>query len=104
DEGVDIPEVRRGFILASSTNPRQFIQRRGRLLRLAEGKSKAELYDFIVTPPTEALDESTFDVERRLVRRELERVVEFAGGAMNREEALTSLLDLRERYHLLDMG
>lgn len=104
DEGVDIPEVRRGFILASSTNPRQFIQRRGRLLRKSQGKDSAELYDFIAVPPEAALDQSTFEIERRLVRRELERVVEFASGASNREQALAALIDLRERYHLMDVG
>ena len=39
DEGVDIPETRRAFILASSSNPKQFIQRRGRILRVAKGKT-----------------------------------------------------------------
>ena len=58
DEGVDIPETRRAFILASSTNPRQFIQRRGRILRRAPGKSMADIYDFIVEPSTEELDSS----------------------------------------------
>lgn len=104
DEGVDIPEVRRGFILASSTNPRQFIQRRGRLLRTSAGKQQADLYDFIAVPPTDALGDSTFEIERKLVRRELERVVEFAGGAQNREQAMAALLELRNRYHLLDVG
>ena len=50
DEGVDIPETRRAFILASSSNPRQFIQRRGRVLRRSPGKLEAEIHDFVVTP------------------------------------------------------
>jgi DNA phosphorothioation system restriction enzyme len=104
DEGIDIPEVRRGFILASSTNPRQFIQRRGRMLRLAKNKQQAEIFDFIVSPPREYLDAELFQTERSLVRRELERVVEFARTAVNGPQALAALRDLRHRYHLLDVG
>ncbi len=58
DEGVDVPETRTAYILASSTNPRQFVQRRGRVLRRAPGKSRAEIYDFFGAPPTGDLDES----------------------------------------------
>ena len=104
DEGVDIPETRRAFILASSTNPRQFIQRRGRILRRAPGKIRAELYDFIAIPPFGGLNEADFRTERGLVRRELERIVEFAGIAENGPQAMQKLLDLRKRYGLLDLG
>ncbi len=51
DEGIDVPDVRMAFLLASSTNPRRFIQRRGRLLRNAPGKELATIWDFIVVPP-----------------------------------------------------
>ena len=51
DEGVDIPETRRAYILASSTNPKQFIQRRGRILRRFPGKELAEIHDFIERLP-----------------------------------------------------
>jgi len=106
DEGVDIPETRRAFILASSTNPRQFIQRRGRILRRAPGKSMADIYDFIVEPSTEELDSSTpiFTTVRNLFRRELSRIWEFAGLPVNGPEALQTLLPLRDKLHLLDFG
>jgi len=55
DEGVDIPSTRIAFILASSTNPREFVQRRGRILRKSEGKGRAIIYDFLVVPPPERL-------------------------------------------------
>jgi superfamily II DNA or RNA helicase len=103
DEGVDIPETRRAYILASSTNPRQFIQRRGRVLRRAVGKDVAEIYDFIVVPPPSG-DDHVDPAERRLMARELERVVEFAGLALNGPEALAELRDLRTRYNLLHIG
>ncbi|HYW84881.1 MAG TPA: DEAD/DEAH box helicase family protein, partial [Spirochaetia bacterium] len=106
DEGVDIPETRRAFILASSTNPRQFIQRRGRILRRAPGKSMADIYDFIVEPSMEELDPSApiFPTVRNLFRRELSRILEFAGLAVNGPEALQTLLPLRNNLHLLDFG
>ena len=65
DEGIDLPDLRMGFLLASSTNPRQFVQRRGRLLRRAEGKKRAEIYDFIVTPPDLGgdMDDDAFNLE-----------------------------------------
>jgi superfamily II DNA or RNA helicase len=103
DEGIDIPSVRMGFILASSTNPRQYIQRRGRLLRPAEGKDKAIIYDFIVNPPDYGgvLDDRAFNIERRLFRRELKRVIEFCATARNGMTALNTLTLLRKKYNLL---
>jgi superfamily II DNA or RNA helicase len=90
DEGVDLPDVRRAFILASSTNPRQYIQRRGRVLRKSPGKEFAEIFDFIVIPPEELFDPdaaATPPALRRLVEREFERVVEFCDTARNTWQA-----------------
>jgi superfamily II DNA or RNA helicase len=55
DEGVDVPRTETAYILASSTNPRQFIQRRGRVLRRAPGKHTATIYDFITVPDLDDL-------------------------------------------------
>ncbi|WP_204106701.1 MULTISPECIES: DEAD/DEAH box helicase family protein [Spirulina sp. CCY15215] len=106
DEGVDIPETQRAFILASSSNPRQFIQRRGRLLRLSPGKTMAEIFDFIVKPPDEFTNSRSpyYGLTRRLFGKELLRVLEFAELAENRIDALYTLLDLRDRLNLLDLG
>jgi DNA phosphorothioation system restriction enzyme len=103
DEGVDIPETERAFILASSTNPRQYVQRRGRVLRLSPqtGKERAYVHDFLAVPPRSSVEPSLWSTERRLVRRELERVVEFAELATNGPAALDSLAGLRERYELI---
>jgi superfamily II DNA or RNA helicase len=103
DEGIDLPDIRMGFILASSTNPRQFVQRRGRLLRKADGKEYAEIWDFIVSPPdlTDLTDDQTFNLERRLVKKELLRVIEFCRTARNAAAAENVLLDLKRRYNLL---
>lgn len=103
DEGIDLPDVRLGFILASSTNPRQFIQRRGRLLRRAEGKNRADIWDFIVSPPDLGgkTDDALFNLERRMFQRELARVLEFCQTAENGDAACHVLIDLRRRYNFL---
>jgi DNA phosphorothioation system restriction enzyme len=100
DEGVDIPAIRNAVILASTANPRQFIQRRGRILRPHPGKERATLFDTIVIPPD--LDRETWEVERNLLRRELKRFIEFAKLADNHQEARTKLLTLQDNYDLLD--
>ena len=103
DEGVDIPLTKRAFILASSTNPRQFIQRRGRVLRKAKGKEFAEIYDFIVVPASKTNDDRIFNIDRKLIRKELSRVLEFSKIAKNGPEASLKLLPLKEFYNLLDL-
>jgi DNA phosphorothioation system restriction enzyme len=101
DEGVDIPAIQTAVILASTTNPRQFIQRRGRILRPYPGKKWATLFDMMIMPPD--LDRETWEVERNLLRKELKRFIEFAELADNAEEARDKLLVLQERYGLLDV-
>jgi DNA phosphorothioation system restriction enzyme len=101
DEGVDIPAIRNAVILASSSNPRQFIQRRGRILRPHPGKERATLFDMIVLPPD--LGRETLEVERNLLRKELKRFLEFADLADNAGEARVKLLQLQRRYGLLDI-
>ena len=101
DEGVDIPNARIGYLLASSSNPRQFIQRRGRLLRRAEGKEHAEIFDYIAVPPAGA--PINFNVERQLLARELERANEFGKLAENYEDTLEVLRPLKQKYQLMHL-
>jgi superfamily II DNA or RNA helicase len=101
DEGVDIPDARVGYVLASSSNPRQFIQRRGRLLRRAPGKDRAEILDYLAVPP--AGTPINFTIERGLLIRELERANEFGKLSDNYETTLQVLRPLKERYQLMDM-
>jgi DNA phosphorothioation system restriction enzyme len=103
DEGIDVPDLRMGFILASSTNPRQFVQRRGRLLRHAEGKKRAIIHDFIIQPPDfgGALDDAAYNLERNFFQRELKRITEFCQTAENGPEAMNQLRDLRSHYNLI---
>lgn len=100
DEGVDLPDARIAYMLASSSNPRQFIQRRGRILRRSEGKDNAEIIDFVAVPPQ---DPDLFDIERKLFRREVTRCLEFARFARNYGEALAILRPLRDYYGLMDV-
>ena len=79
DEGVDIPGATHALILASSRNPREFIQRRGRVLRRAEGKAFARIYDTIVVPATKS--EPT---GRSMILGELARAAEFATSSFTR--------------------
>ncbi len=101
DEGVDIPAIQNAVILASSSNPRQFVQRRGRILRPHPHKERATLFDMIVLPPD--LGRDTLEVERNLLRKELKRFLEFADLADNAGEARMQLLELQKRYGLLDL-
>ena len=98
DEGIDIPAIKTAVILASSSNPRQFIQRRGRILRPYPGKDKATLFDTIVLPSH--LDRDTWEVEKNLLRKELARLITFAELADNAEAAISKLLQLQEQYDL----
>jgi superfamily II DNA or RNA helicase len=80
DEGIDIPDCRTAYILASQKSERQGIQRRGRILRNSPGKMIANLYDFIITGPK--LSNSDLD---KLYMRELSRAKLFAKDAVNKE-------------------
>ena len=106
DEGVNIPKIKTAFILASTNNPKEYIQRRGRVLRLAEGKDYAEIYDFITLP--RKLDEVTGITEEQmkreltLVKNELCRAEEFARIALNSVTALAIIDDIRTAYDLQD--
>ncbi|NVM20269.1 MAG: DEAD/DEAH box helicase family protein [Desulfobacterales bacterium] len=90
DQGVDVPATRRAYILASSTNPREFVQRRGRILRKAEGKQFAQIYDFLVGPwnTTEVLSNES---ARGLLLRELPRFAEVSLDAINSQEARNAI-------------
>lgn len=102
DEGVNIPQIKTAFILASTTNPKEYIQRRGRVLRRSPGKEFAEIYDFITLPrpmgEVSALTEEQLKREMTLVRNELCRAEEFARIALNMVEAESVLDDIKSAY------
>ncbi len=89
DEGIDIPAVSHAFILASSQNPRQFIQRRGRVLRRSGQKLLAVIHDAIVVP----VDTENEPEQIALLKAEMVRALQFAEAALNKgaESRLRSL-------------
>lgn len=113
DEGVDVPATRRAYILASTANPRQYVQRRGRILRTHPGKEFAVIHDFVTVPDIdrnpEVLSAEAYETERTLVRKELQRVATFARAARNHPDADvdgvpttdSTLQEVRRKYELL---
>jgi len=105
DEGVDIPSVERAFILASSSNPKEFIQRRGRVLRQSKetGKKYAYIYDFLVIPNLDnaIIDEATFKMERNYLEKEFIRFQEFVEIAENAHEIEPLIYEMKRKYNLL---
>lgn len=102
DEGVDVPDTRVAFIMASSTNPREFIQRRGRILRRAPGKEHAAIYDFIVVPPLGRI-ECKLAADVNVLQREMPRFSEFASLATNEFRARSVVHDILDRLGMLDL-
>ena len=93
DEGVNVPAAKEAIILASDTSERQFIQRRGRILRKAPGKNKATLIDILVVPPTK-------DERVKLITSEIKRIKHFAKTASNRPSVITRLRDELSHYDI----
>lgn len=99
DEGVNIPGIKTAFIMSSSRNPKEFIQRRGRLLRKSSNKEYAEIYDF-VTLPRKLTDVAydDFERDRSIIIGELYRINEFAKLADNRITGESLMTDIMNSY------
>ncbi|MGY3716247.1 DEAD/DEAH box helicase family protein [Sutcliffiella cohnii] len=97
DEGVNIPATKEAYFLSSTTNPREFVQRRGRILRKSKGKREAIIHDFIVLPPIGRIGgEGT----ESILKREMPRFAEFADGALNEFEARRVILPILDTCNL----
>ena len=81
NEGIDIPAAKRAFFISSSTSEREFIQRRGRVLRKSPGKTLAEIFDFIVVPPDKKSQYAS-----SIINNEIKRAMDFAATADNYSE------------------
>ncbi len=105
DEGVNIPSIRTAFILASSTNPREYIQRRGRVLRNAQGKDKATIYDFITLPRDINKRLAKYeDSEITLILREVSRMKEFSQHCKNPFSTYEVIAKIEKQYKLNEIG
>lgn len=99
DEGVDVPQARTAMILSSSGNPRQYIQRRGRVLRHFPGKKKAIIHDIIVEPLlSDIMEPELAHLEKEIFEKEIRRYKEFAFDALNAMECLAKIEEVEERY------
>lgn len=91
DEGINIPSIRSALILSSNDNYREFVQRRGRILRLYEGKTVANIYDVIVLP---SVGSDSF------AKIEFRRYYEYSRVALNKDFLLNQLDHYLTRYNL----
>lgn len=95
DEGVDVPQTDTAFLIASSAVRREWVQRRGRVLRSSPGKRSATIHDFLVVPPS--MEDET---ARKLVRNEISRAEEFASLAINEWDSDGPRLNAMKQYDL----
>jgi len=91
DEGVDVPAARTAILLASSTNPREYIQRIGRVIRRSRDKREANIYDMIVAPSLTHLPQEIKKIESDIFQKEIARCQYIAELAINNVEALKDI-------------
>ncbi|WED22807.1 DEAD/DEAH box helicase family protein [Vibrio sp. JC009] len=90
DEGIDVPVCKSAFILASTRNPRQYVQRRGRVLRKAIGKESALIVDFVVLPQKGVVNRFS----QNLKNAELQRIEDFKFTASNTNAVEKRIIEL----------
>ena len=95
DEGVDIPITRNAIFCSSTGNPRQFIQRRGRVLRKHETKEYSKIFDMVVIPEMENQNNKESLMERNIVRSEILRVANFVYSSENKTDLMNSELKIK---------
>ena len=96
DEGIDVPEFKGAVLVASSRSKRQYIQRRGRILRVAEKDMVAQLYDIIVFPPKQD-DDVDYLISEEILEKESERFDELSSDSENKNTALLSFMRHKEK-------
>lgn len=96
DEGIDIPSAKRAIVMASSTNPREYVQRIGRVIRQSANKAQAEIYDLIIEPDLNQYhDESLRKLEKKVFLKEMERVIELSENALNNIDVLKKVYKVK---------
>lgn len=104
DEGVNIPSIKYAFILSSSTNPKEYIQRRGRVLRKYPGKDRAIIYDFVMDPILDseinAVSSDVINSMKSLVKKEIIRMRDFAEISENPASVDRLVKKLSEKYDI----
>jgi len=95
DEGVDVPPARTAILLASSGNPREYIQRIGRVIRRSPDKGEATIYDIVVVPQADMMSPDLRKIEAKILGSEWKRYEEIAKVAVNSAEALAAIFDVK---------
>lgn len=84
DEGIDIPSAKRAIVMASSINPREYVQRIGRIIRQAPQKNQADIYDMIIKPDTANLNNDKMrQLELCIFKKEMDRVLDLSKNALD---------------------
>jgi len=96
DEGVDVPPARTAILMASSGNPREYIQRIGRVVRHYPGKTEAVVHDILVVPALRNMPDELRAAERSIFDRELSRCEEIARAAINGPEAYQRVCEVHD--------
>ena len=104
DEGVDIPITKNAIFCSSTGNPRQFIQRRGRVLRTHKNKSFANIWDMVVIPQiSEVDDDREHLMEKNILKSEILRVANFVYSSKNKNDFKNSELSEICKIHEIDL-
>jgi len=102
DEGVDVPSTKKAIIMASSGNPREYIQRRGRILRKHPSKSYSIIHDIIILPPKSYFYKyESSDMDKKMLKKELKRYIEFSKFSMNPIHSTKMIIKIMEDYGLI---
>lgn len=100
DEGIDIPSADTAIIMASSTNPREYIQRVGRVIRQSKNKERAYIFDFIIEPDFERLkDPDLIEFEKHIFEKELIRVKDMSSNSINNADVLIAINERIRRLY-----
>ncbi len=99
DEGVDVPRAELAVFSASTGNPRQFVQRRGRILRKHKDKKYAYIHDLVVVPEVSS-ENNSYKMERNILREELKRVSNFSELSENSSYTVEALHNIMNYYKL----
>ena len=96
DEGIDIPSAKRAIVMASSTNPREYVQRIGRVIRQGNNKPNAEIYDLIIRPDlNNSFTEEFRKLEKKIFLKEMDRVLDISKNAINNTEVTNKLYKVK---------
>ena len=101
DEGIDVKQTETAIFVSSTTNPRQYVQRRGRVLRVHNKKPLAYIHDIIAIPPKLQLDDPKIkEIDKIILTQEFKRYKEFAEDALNYVDAITPIKELCKEYNI----